>query len=80
MGSLAVDDSRVWVYESEWKGWNLEVPNLPTQLRRIPPSKLHPSDTVLGIPADVCWNDQYFIACFRSGKVLILDLSNILLQ
>ena len=35
--------------------------------------------TALGMPADVGWNDQYFVACFRSGKVLILDFSHILL-
>jgi WD40 repeat protein len=31
-------------------------------------------------PADVCWKDQYFVACFKSGKVLVLDFSCILLQ
>jgi WD40 repeat protein len=36
--------------------------------------------TGLGIPADVCWKDLYFFAFFRSGKVLVLDFSCILLQ
>ena len=34
----------------------------------------------LGVPADVGWHNQYFVACFRSGKVLILDFSHILPQ
>ena len=33
----------------------------------------------VGRSARVGWNDQYFVACFRSGKVLILDFSHILL-
>ena len=34
----------------------------------------------VGIPVDVGWNDQYIIACFGSGKVLVLNVSHILLQ
>jgi WD40 repeat protein len=34
----------------------------------------------LGMPADVQWNNQYLVACFRSGKVLVLDCTSILLQ
>jgi WD40 repeat protein len=36
--------------------------------------------TGLGIPVDVCWKDQYLVACFESGKVLVLDFSRILPQ
>jgi WD40 repeat protein len=36
--------------------------------------------TGLGMPADVCWKDQYLVACFESGKVSVLDFSCILLQ
>jgi WD40 repeat protein len=34
----------------------------------------------LGMPADVQWNNQYLVACFRSGKVLVLDCTSILPQ
>jgi WD40 repeat protein len=32
--------------------------------------------TGLGMPADVCWKDQYLVACFRSGKVLVFDFTS----
>ena len=34
----------------------------------------------LGMPADVQWIEKYLVICFRSGKVLVLDCSCVLLQ
>ena len=31
-------------------------------------------------PADVQWREQYLVVCFRSGEVLILDFSHVILQ
>ena len=31
-------------------------------------------------PADVQWNDQYLVACFKSGEVVVLDLSHVFPQ
>ena len=36
--------------------------------------------TGLGVPVDVQWMDQYLVACFKSGKVLVFDCTSILLQ
>ena len=32
----------------------------------------------LGMPTNVGWHGQYFVACFRSGKILVLDLNYVL--
>ena len=34
----------------------------------------------LGRPINVGWYGQYFVGCFKSGKILVLDLSNALPQ
>jgi hypothetical protein len=34
----------------------------------------------LGRPSDVQWNDQCLVACFISGKVLVIDFSDALLR
>ena len=31
-----------------------------------------------GRPVNVQWNDQYLVACFISGEVLVLDFSHVL--
>ena len=107
MRVLALDGSRVWVDYSPrgCEGWDFGVPrSLPVKLLNIPPSKLHPSGTILwdislcrvqdtatknvlfqlakgyGVPDGVQWNDQYLFVCFKSGKVLILDFSHMILQ
>ena len=48
--SLTVEGPRVWAHylQSEWVGWDFEVPDSPVKLSRNPPSKLHPNGIICG--------------------------------
>jgi len=68
VGSLTIDNSRVWVWnysESCEKGWDFGTPGTsPVQLPKTPPYKLHPNDIML-------WDTGlHRIKDTRTGKVI----------
>ena len=66
MRYLMVEGSRVWAHcsQSDWEGWDFNVPGLPSRLPTTSPDKLHPNGTIL-------WNiSESKIQDRSSGRVL----------